>query len=101
MGLRIPFRKHRAYRFGGDQLRHRTTSLVKVSGFRYERGYTVDSDDVVRVTSDSHVERIFTTNFGQVLVCTNSSSFKCFRRKLFIFVRDKMYTQRKLVDTGL
>ena len=64
-------------------------------------GRTVDSNDVVRMTSDSHMERILSTDLGKVFVCANTSSFKSFGRKLFIFVRHKMYTQRKFINTRL
>ena len=59
--------------------------------------YTVDSNDVVRMTSDPHVESIFTTDLGKIFVCANTSSFKSFRGKLFIFVGYKMYTQGKFI----
>jgi hypothetical protein len=63
--------------------------------------HLVDSDDVVGMTSNSHVESILATNLGQVLVCADSAGFKCFGGKLFIFIRDEMDTERELVYTSL
>lgn len=65
------------------------------------RERTVDSDDVVGVASDSHVEGILATNLGQVLVGTDTASLKGLRRKLFVLVGDKMDTEREVVNTGL
>jgi len=70
---------------------------------RWEDGRerTVDSDDVVGMASDSHVEGILATNLGQVLVGTDTASLKGLRRKLFILVGDKMDTEREVVNTSL
>ena len=45
--------------------------------------HLIDTQDVERVNSDSHVEGIFSGGFNDVLVSTDTSGFDGFRRKLF------------------
>jgi hypothetical protein len=47
------------------------------------------------------MERILATDLGKIFVCANTSGFKGFRRKLFVFVGYKMHTQRKFINTRL
>ena len=75
--------------------------LYDISTLGNGRENTVDSDDVVGMASDSHVEGILATNLGQVLVGTDTASLKGLGRKLFILVGDKMDTEREVVNTGL
>lgn len=43
-----------------------------------------------RMDTDTHVESIFTSILGNVLVGTDATCFQCFSRKLLVFVGDKM-----------
>ena len=51
----------------------------------------------------SQFQQSISRNFckNSYLVTANSSGFKSFGRKLFIFIRDKMNAKRKFVDSGL
>ncbi len=61
----------------------------------------VDSDDMVWMTSYSQMEGIFATDLGQILVCTDTSSFKGFRGELFVFVGNEVDAEREFIDTRL
>jgi len=56
---------------------------------------------MVWMTSYSQMEGIFATDLGQILVCTDTSSFKGFRGELFVFVGNEVDTEREFIDTRL
>jgi hypothetical protein len=58
----------------------------------------VDTGDVIRVDTDTHVERILTGGLGHVLVTTDTTGFKSFSRELFVLVGDQVDTEREIVD---
>jgi len=62
------------------------------------RQHFVDSVDVVRVSSDTDVESIFSSYFYHVLVGTDSGSLKCFTGKLLLLVGHKIHTLRKIIN---
>jgi hypothetical protein len=55
---------------------------------------------VERVNPDPQVESLLSGSLDNVLVGANSSSFKSFRRKLLVLVRDEMATEGEVVDIG-
>ena len=65
------------------------------------RQHLVDSQDVEWVNSDSQVESISTGHLSDVLVSTDTSSFQSLRGQLLQLVRDKVDTERKLIDGSL
>lgn len=62
--------------------------------------HLVDSDDVPRVDSDSHVEVILTARLGHVLVAGNTGCFQSLGSELFSLVGHQMHAQRELVPDG-
>merc|ERR1712121_304342 len=52
------------------------------------------------VDSDTDMESILASNLGHVLVGTDTSSLKCFSRKLLIFIRHQIDTFWKLINTS-
>jgi hypothetical protein len=58
----------------------------------------VDTGDVIRVDTDTHVEGILTRGLGNVLVTTDTTGFKSFSRELFVLVGDQVDTEREIVD---
>lgn len=48
--------------------------------------HLVDSDDVPRVDSDSHVEVVLTAGLDHVLVASNTASLQSLRTELFLFI---------------
>ncbi|KAH3660248.1 hypothetical protein OGAPHI_007453 [Ogataea philodendri] len=65
------------------------------------RQHLVDSQNVVRVHSHSHVERISTRHLGDVLVCANSGSFQSLGGQLLQLVRNKVDTEWEVIDISL
>jgi len=62
------------------------------------RQHLVDTEDVEGVDTDSHVERLTTRDLGDVLVSTDTGSLKSLGGKLLKLVRDKVDTEREVVD---
>jgi hypothetical protein len=62
------------------------------------RQHLVDTDDMVRVSTDSQVESFLSGELDEVLVGANAGRFKSFRAQLFILVRDKVNAKREVVD---
>jgi hypothetical protein len=62
------------------------------------RQHFVDTGDVVRVDTDTHVEGILTGGLGNVLVTADTTGFKSFSRELFVLVGDQVDTEREIVD---
>jgi hypothetical protein len=65
------------------------------------RQHLVDPQDVVRVHTDAHVERVLARDLGDVLVCANTTGFQGLGRDLLVLIREKVDTEGELVDTGL
>jgi hypothetical protein len=63
--------------------------------------HLVDSDDVERVNTDSHVERVLSCSLGDVLVGANTSGFECFRSDLLVLVADQVGAEGEFVYIGL
>lgn len=61
------------------------------------RQHLVDSDDVVRVDTDTHVEGILSGGLDNVLVCANTGSLESFGRELFVLVGDQVSAEWELV----
>jgi hypothetical protein len=61
------------------------------------RQHLVDSDDVERVDTDSHVERVLSGSLGDVLVGADSSCFESFRGDLLVFVAYQVSTEGEFV----
>eukprot|EP01084_Bolivina_argentea_P052827 97006_1 len=59
------------------------------------RKHFVNTQHLVRVDTDTHVERILTRGLGHVLVGTDTTGFKSFGRELFVFVGDQVNTERE------
>ena len=47
----------------------------------------------------AYVKGVFAAVLHEVFVGTDTSSFECFTRELFVFIGDEMDAERKLVDT--
>jgi len=73
------------------------TSLESISSST--RQHFVDADDVERVGSDTHVERVLSARLDEVFVAANTSSLEGLGTQLFILVGDQVDTERELVDT--
>jgi hypothetical protein len=65
------------------------------------RQHLVDTGDMVRVDTDTHVEGVLTAGLGHVLVSTDTTSFKSFSGKLFVLVGDEMNAEREVIDSSL
>lgn len=63
--------------------------------------HLVDTENVVWVTSDTHVEGLTTNVDVHVLVDDNTSSFQTFGTELFVLTRDKVDADREGLDRGL
>jgi len=59
--------------------------------------HLVDSNDVVRVYSDTHVEGIFSRGLCHVFVGADTGSLECFRRELLVLVRDEMGAEGEFI----
>ena len=77
---------------GGDHdgLTEGTTHTGLESISTGTRKHLVDSDDVVRVGSDSQVEEILTGDLDHVLIASDTGSFQGLRGDLFVFIRNKV-----------
>lgn len=64
------------------------------------RQHLVDTQNVERMDTNTHVEVILTGNLANVLVGSNTGSFQGFAGNLFTFVRDQVDTERELVTAG-
>jgi len=60
--------------------------------------HLVDAEDVEGVDADPQMEGILSGGLGDVLVGTDTSSFKCLARELFVFVGDKVSAEGEVVD---
>jgi hypothetical protein len=65
------------------------------------RQHLVDTGDVERMDTDTHVEGVLTTGLSHILVTADTTSFKSFSGKLFIFVGDEMDAKREVIDRRL
>jgi hypothetical protein len=65
------------------------------------RKHLVDSDNVVRVGSDSKVEEILTSRLDHVLVASDTSSLQSLGRDLFVFIRNKVNSGREHIARSL
>lgn len=103
LGLRYTARaKHHRLPFGGVRDASSAASTQRAcSPISSSTGqHLVDSDNVERVNPDPQVESLLSGSLDNVLVGANSSSFKSFRRKLLVLVRDEMATEGEVVDIG-
>ena len=64
------------------------------------RKHLVDSDNVIRMSTDSQVEEILTGNLDHVLVASNTSGLECFRTDLLVFIRNKVNSSWELIAMG-
>jgi hypothetical protein len=65
------------------------------------RQHLVDTDDVVRVGTDSQVEGILaTTGLDHVLVGANTGGFKSLGTQLLVLVGDEVNAEGELIDTS-
>lgn len=62
------------------------------------RQHFVDANDVEWMQAHSDVELVLTAVLHQVLVATNASSFQSFTTQLFVFIRNQMNTQGKILN---
>jgi hypothetical protein len=62
------------------------------------RQHLVDTDDVVRVGSDTKVETFLSGELDQVLVGANTGGLESLRAQLFVLVGDHVDAQREVID---
>jgi len=60
--------------------------------------HLVDADDVVRVDTDTHVERILAGNLRHILVRANAGSFERLARQLFVLVRHQVAAEGEIFN---
>jgi hypothetical protein len=65
------------------------------------RQHLVDTDDVVRVDADPHVEAVLTTELGDVLVARDTGSLKSLRRDLLVLPGEQVGNEGELIHAGL
>lgn len=65
------------------------------------RQHLVDSDDVVRVHTDTHVERVLSGGLGHIFVGADTGGFEGFGRDLFELVGYQVCAEGELVYRGL
>lgn len=63
--------------------------------------HLVNTDDVVRVNTDTQVERILTGGLGHVLVSTDTRGLKSLGGDLLVLVTDQVHTEWELVHRCL
>lgn len=63
--------------------------------------HLVDTEDVERMDTDTHVEGILAAVLADVLVGSNTGSFEGLAGNLLNLVREEMDTERELVSSGL
>lgn len=64
------------------------------------RQHLVDTDDVVRVGTDTQVEGVLATRLDEVLVGANTGGFKSLGTQLLVLVGDEVDAERELIDTS-
>jgi len=64
------------------------------------RQHLVDTDDVVRVGTDTQVEGVLATRLDHVLVGANTGGFKSLGTQLLVLVGDEVDAERELIDTS-
>jgi len=64
------------------------------------RQHLVDSDDVVGVGSDSHVETFFAGDLDQIFVGADTRSLEGFGTQLFVLIGNHVHAKREFVDIG-
>ena len=64
------------------------------------RQHLVDTDDVVRVSTDAQVEGVLATRLDHVLVGANTGGFKSLGTQLLVLVGDEVDAERELIDTS-
>ena len=74
------------------------TSLQSISTSAGQ--HLVDTQDVERVSSDSHVEGVL-AELLEVLVSTDTAGFESFRRDLVVLARQQMDAEREFSDISL
>lgn len=62
------------------------------------RQHLVDTDDVVRVDADAHVERVLARGLGHVFVGADTGGLERLGRELLVLVRDEVAAERELID---
>merc|ERR1712168_272819 len=65
------------------------------------RQHFVDANDVEGVDPHADVEGVLASDLGHVFVGTDASSFECFGRQLFVFVRHQVHTFGEFVHSCL
>ena len=64
------------------------------------RQHLVDTDNVVRVGTDTQVEGVLATRLDHVLVGANTGGFKSLGTQLLVLVGDEVDAERELIDTS-
>ena len=64
------------------------------------RQHLVDTDDMVRVGTDTEMETFLSGNLDEVLVGANTGGFESLGRKLLVLVGDKVDAEREVVGVG-
>lgn len=54
-----------------------------------------------RMYANTEMERVFTRSLGDVLISANTRGFECLAGQLLVLVRDKMTTEREVLDGSL
>jgi len=62
--------------------------------------HLVDTDDVVRVDADAHVERVLAGGLCDVLVGADTGGLECLGGQLLVLVRDEVAAEGELIDRG-
>lgn len=65
------------------------------------RQHLVDTDDVVRVDTDTEMERLLSTDLDEVLVGANTGSLKSLGAQLLVLVGHHVDAEGEVVDIGL
>lgn len=76
---------------------HTSLETVRTSA----RKHLVDTDDVVRVATNTEVERVLTRHLHHVLVGADTRSLKSFRRDLLVLITHQVDTEREFVHRSL
>lgn len=59
--------------------------------------HLVDTDDVVRVGADAHVETFFAGGLDKVLVCANTGGLEGLGTQLLVLVGDEVNAEREVI----
>jgi len=62
------------------------------------RQHLVDTDDMVRVGTNTEMETFLSSNLDQVLVGADTGSFQSLGAQLFVLVGDQVDAERELID---